>query len=91
MTTLILARDKNGRPISRCDARCYNAKGDRCRCACGGANHGEGIDQAIQNTHDLEHSLKRIEEAAGLKGIPGRLEFFPIKEVRKELTDNAKS
>jgi hypothetical protein len=28
--------------LHRCDARCENAKGHNCECACGGANHGKG-------------------------------------------------
>jgi DNA helicase-2/ATP-dependent DNA helicase PcrA len=27
-------------PNKKCDARCMNAKGDQCDCACGGVNHG---------------------------------------------------
>lgn len=26
----------------KCDARCLNAKGHKCTCSCGGANHGRG-------------------------------------------------
>lgn len=26
----------------RCDARCINAKGHNCECACGGKHHGKG-------------------------------------------------
>ena len=26
----------------QCDARCLNAKGHNCECACGGKNHGAG-------------------------------------------------
>lgn len=25
----------------QCDERCWNAKGDKCHCVCGGANHGK--------------------------------------------------
>lgn len=28
--------------LHRCDARCENAHGHNCECACGGANHGKG-------------------------------------------------
>lgn len=35
----------NGR-TGRCDARCYNAYGKVCVCACGGKNHGVGADHA---------------------------------------------
>ena len=33
----------------RCNAKCYNAKGDRCTCICDGLNHGTGYKQAIEN------------------------------------------
>ena len=52
MTTLIVAYDKSG-PIGRCDARCYDAKGDRCRCICGGRNHGVGLRKALDNAVDM--------------------------------------
>lgn len=26
----------------KCDARCQNARGHKCECACGGHNHGKG-------------------------------------------------
>lgn len=32
----------------RCDARCVNAKGPDCVCACGGANHGAGWTGGVQ-------------------------------------------
>jgi hypothetical protein len=28
----------------KCDARCLNAKGHNCECACGGSNHGAGTN-----------------------------------------------
>lgn len=37
----------------RCCASCHNATKPRCRCVCGGVNHGVGIDQARANTEQL--------------------------------------
>jgi hypothetical protein len=37
----------------RCNAKCYNARGSECHCACGGVNHGVGECQARQNSHAL--------------------------------------
>ena len=37
----------------RCDARCHNATKPRCRCICGGVNHGVGLDQARTNTKKI--------------------------------------
>jgi len=52
MTTLIAAYDSSG-CIGRCDARCYNAKGERCRCICGGRNHGVGLQKALENLPEI--------------------------------------
>lgn len=30
----------DSRPLSRCDLRCIEAKGDECECQCNGRNHG---------------------------------------------------
>ena len=46
MTTLIEVRDKDGHLTGSCDARCYNAKGPKCKCVCGGLNHGVGLMEA---------------------------------------------
>ena len=50
MTTIILRKNKYGAVTGRCDARCYNAKGKKCDCVCGGDNHGKGINFAIMET-----------------------------------------
>lgn len=52
MATLIAVYDSKG-CRGRCDARCYNAKGDKCTCICGGLNHGNGRAKAVENTRDL--------------------------------------
>lgn len=36
-----------------CDSKCYNAEGPDCQCACGGRNHGKGLDKAIENTKEM--------------------------------------
>lgn len=51
MATLISAYE-NGHH-RRCDAHCYNSKGDKCTCICGGANHGVGYKTALQNTREM--------------------------------------
>ena len=55
MVTLISQRDSSGKRRG-CTARCYNAKRDVCRCICGHANHGVGLQKATENT------TKRAEE-----------------------------
>ena len=39
--------------MGRCDAKCYNATGEKCECICGGLNHGAGINKAVENTNEL--------------------------------------
>lgn len=34
----------------RCDARCENARGHVCECACGGINHGGGRSLTVKAT-----------------------------------------
>ena len=43
VTRVIAYKDKPSLHV--CDARCENANGDTCECACGGTNHG--INRAV--------------------------------------------
>lgn len=63
--------------VRRCDRRCHQAKGTRCRCWCGGFFHGAGGDvnrQALQDgmTGLLEQRGFKEGETAYIeqKGIP---------------------
>jgi hypothetical protein len=56
VTTLIAIYNSEG-CVGRCDARCYNATGDKCTCCCGGRNHGKGQAQAIENTQGLADAM----------------------------------
>jgi hypothetical protein len=38
-------------PDHKCDSRCMNARGWKCRCSCGGANHGRGYAVAVHEAH----------------------------------------
>lgn len=76
MTTLIQFRHKDGRLAGRCDAKCYNAKGLKCKCICGGRNHGVGINQAIHNTYDYKHWLEDAQDAGEFIIRPGQLKLF---------------
>lgn len=49
MQSLIFVR-RDGKLVSKCDSRCYQAKQPDCDCVCGGANHGKGLEQSIINT-----------------------------------------
>ena len=48
MPTVILAYHAD-KVIGRCDATCYDAKGETCTCICNGANHGAG--QHLAHVH----------------------------------------
>lgn len=52
MTTMIAAYNSDG-CVGRCDAKCYDATTPDCHCICGGANHGKGKKQAMENTEAL--------------------------------------
>jgi hypothetical protein len=74
MATLIAAYNSDG-CIGRCDAKCYNAKGDKCTCICGGRNHGAGLAQARENTIELGQQWARefAEEHPEVTAVQGLL------------------
>jgi len=51
MTTLLEVHTTSG-IVGRCDAKCYNAKHEKCTCVCCGRNHGKGLAQALEQTQD---------------------------------------
>lgn len=59
MATLFSVFDSKGRYLGGCNARCYDAKGDRSVCVCGGVNHGVGIQKAARNTLELRTIFPR--------------------------------
>ena len=78
MTTLIEVRDKDGHLTRRCDARCYNAKGPKCRCVCDGVNHGVGLIEAKAWTRLCSIYLKEQAPA----GHTTKLYEPPTRRVR---------
>lgn len=50
--TLIQVSHSDG-TTRRCDARCYRAKNAKCHCVCGGANHGVGLQKALEQTSQM--------------------------------------
>ena len=50
MATVFESWGVDGSLIGHCDAKCHDAKGDKCRCVCGGLNHGVGLINTIVNT-----------------------------------------
>lgn len=52
-------------PARRCDAKCYGAQHSKCACICGGRNHGQGLQRAIDNVREIFVPI--LEERTGLK------------------------
>ena len=46
----------------KCDASCYDAKRVGCHCACGGKNHGMGLDYALGG-HAMKDPLDTVEQS----------------------------
>lgn len=63
MVTILTVGSSDGR--RRCDSRCYDAKGHRCECICGGKNHGKGYEQAVYEQAAALHALFPEWEALG--------------------------
>ena len=58
--TIIEQRREDGTLKGRCDARCYGAKGKKCKCLCGGVNHGTGYGNKLRKqTEILYRKLRR--------------------------------
>ncbi|MDD5701388.1 MAG: hypothetical protein PHU23_04980 [Dehalococcoidales bacterium] len=71
MTTIMSWGNSSGTK-GRCDARCHNAKGEKCKCMCGGRFHGKsrqpgGVEQAIREAWDS--AIPEIERTAASQGM----------------------
>jgi hypothetical protein len=60
----------------KCDARCLNAKGWKCTCSCGGANHGRGY--AVVHEAHAEVELRFLGEVD--KHITGQVKIIRTYE-----------
>lgn len=76
MTTIIIRKNKDGAITGRCDARCYNAKGKKCNCVCGGVNHGKGINEAILFTSQYFDVLQDLDKETYIYLKQGQLQLF---------------
>jgi len=76
MTTIILKKNKDGVVTGRCDARCYNAKGKKCNCVCGGDNHGKGINNAILFSDRHRELIQDIFDGCYTSVKQGQLNLF---------------
>ncbi len=71
MTTIMTWGNSSG-TRGRCDAKCHNAKHDKCKCMCGGKFHGAshhagGIEQAVKDRWD--DAMKIAEQNAQSRGM----------------------
>lgn len=81
MATLILHKNTDGGIKGRCDAKCYNAKGPKCKCVCGAMNHGVGHNQATSNTHQHGLILLDAQEAGDFIIRPGQYKLFQEQQT----------
>lgn len=82
MTSLLIVR-RGTDIVGQCDALCYDAQHPDCVCkACGGRNHGVGLEHAIVNTRamvaewDLPGDVYELDDAVqhdGLFPLPGAI------------------
>lgn len=71
---------KSGGKKSQCDAKCYNAKNQKCVCCCGGKNHGVGFNKAFRNTLDqFEEMAKNVFDVKKNEKL-----FDYFKELKKQ-------
>ncbi len=83
MATLISQTTSSG-GTRRCDARCYNGKHARCKCICGGRNHGVGLEKALENTKEMAKDLLKQVDTKIAKDILAEIEAHEQKERMAE-------
>ena len=44
----------------RCDESCYDAKHVNCHCICGGANHGLGLQHALDHAQEVADKVNAL-------------------------------
>lgn len=65
MATIISFGDGTGHR-RQCSAKCYDAKGHKCSCLCGGRNHGVGPERAAQNAqHPSDEWVQELQTMIG--------------------------
>jgi len=78
MATLMTFRSASGQS-ERCDAKCYDARENKCVCCCRGRNHGAGFVKAFKNT--VEHFEEIVKDAESIKNP--KLRITNIKQNKK--------
>lgn len=77
MAILLLHKNAQGVMTGKCDARCYNAKGLRCRCVCGGLCHGKGKNNAILEIALFSDILEATKQPGDFIINPNQYILFP--------------
>jgi hypothetical protein len=67
----------------QCDSRCLNARGWKCTCSCGGANHGRGHVAMITQAASLTPSTTVVPEHQTRPHEPGYLDMIAQAVVRE--------
>lgn len=74
-----------GSVVDQCNATCYEARGDVCKCVCAGENHGAGYERAAANTRAMAADWVRRARANGqpidsfeLGDHANQLPLFPL-------------
>lgn len=75
---IILRSTNSAGETGTCDQSCYEARTKRCRCCCGGRNHGVGLNKAIKNAGEI------VKEAAA-GNCPEALEQVTFEAPKKQL------
>lgn len=82
--------------IRKCDQRCHNAKGTRCKCWCGGAFHGSAgaaARQAVLDNPDIlreygfEHGKTVFRYQQELGGFNDAVQINPATNSTDRKTD----
>jgi len=76
MTTVLISRPRDGKTQRRCDARCYDAKGDKCTCICGRKNHGVGYATALDNAFNEDLWDCNPDQTVEIVSLPVQIEIF---------------
>lgn len=76
MTTLLIAKSKDGKKSRTCNARCYDAKGQKCTCICGGKNHGVGYTTALENVFNEPVSVIYPGMGFEIVSVPIQINIF---------------
>lgn len=88
MTTLIAVYNSDG-CVGRCDAKCYNAVGDKCDCICQGKNHGVGFEKAFEQTQEEAEYIEKAREKGLGASWALHVETLQVKpQIQMELFDD---